>query len=97
MTLKSKLTLGLGFLFLIIIALIVFSSLYLGRLAQDARNILKDNYASVVYAGIRTEIKTNDEAITIMRSIDLLDKKFGTAVKSKDCGQGVAGSIGDAP
>jgi hypothetical protein len=50
MTLKKKLTLGLGFLFLIIFVLVIFYSYYIGKLSQDAENILKDNYKSVGYA-----------------------------------------------
>jgi len=50
MTLKKKLTLGLGFLFLIIFVLAVFCSYYVGKLSQDAENILKDNYKSLVFS-----------------------------------------------
>jgi len=50
MTLKKKLTLGLGFLFLIIFGLTIFYSLLIGRLSRDAENILKDNYKSIVYS-----------------------------------------------
>lgn len=50
MTIKKKLTLGFGFLFLIIFVLAVFSSYYIGRLSQEAGNILKDNYNSLVYS-----------------------------------------------
>ncbi len=50
MTLKTKLTWGLGFLFLIIFFLVVFSALQIGRLSGDAANILKDNYDSLGYA-----------------------------------------------
>jgi hypothetical protein len=50
MTLKKKLTLGLGFLFLIIFVLVIFYSYHLGKLSQDAENILKDNYKSLVYS-----------------------------------------------
>lgn len=50
MTLKRKLTWGLGFLFLIIFALAIFSSYHIGELSQDAENILKDNYNSLVYS-----------------------------------------------
>ena len=50
MTLKKKLTLGLGFLFLIIFVLMIFSSLYIGTLSHDAENILKDNYKSLVFS-----------------------------------------------
>jgi NtrC-family two-component system sensor histidine kinase KinB len=50
MTLKTKLILGLGFLFLIIFSLAVFCSYYVGRLGQESDNILKDNYYSIVYS-----------------------------------------------
>jgi len=50
MTLKKKLTLGLGFLFLIIFVLVIFYSYYLGKLSQDAENILKDNYKSLIFS-----------------------------------------------
>ena len=50
MTLKTKLTLGLAFLFLIIFALAGFCSYYVGRMGQESDRILKDNYNSLVYA-----------------------------------------------
>ncbi len=49
MTLKKKLSLGLGFLFLIIFVLAIVCSYYIGKLSQDAENILKDNYKSLVF------------------------------------------------
>jgi len=50
MTLKKKLTLGLGFLFFIIFVLGTFYSYNIGKLSQDAENILKDNYKSLVFS-----------------------------------------------
>jgi hypothetical protein len=50
MTLKKKLTLGLGFLFLIIFVLVIFYSYHIGTLSQDAQNILKNNYKSLVFS-----------------------------------------------
>ena len=50
MTLKTKLLLGLGFLFLIIFSLVSVCSYYVGRLGQESQNILKDNYYSIVYS-----------------------------------------------
>jgi two-component system, NtrC family, sensor histidine kinase KinB len=50
MTLKKKLILGLGFLFLIIFGLAIVSSYEIGELSRDAENILKDNYKSLVYS-----------------------------------------------
>ena len=50
MSIKKKLSLGLGFLFIIILVLAVFCSYYIGKLSQEAGNILKDNYNSMVYS-----------------------------------------------
>jgi hypothetical protein len=50
MTLKTKLTLGLGFLFLIIFTLAAFCSYYVGELGRESDNVLKDNYYSIVYS-----------------------------------------------
>jgi hypothetical protein len=50
MSLRSKLTVGLGFLFLIIFALTLFSSYQIQDLARQADMILKNNYASLVYS-----------------------------------------------
>jgi hypothetical protein len=50
MTLKKKLTFGLGFLFLIIFVMAIFCSYYIGKLSQDAENILRDNYKSLVFS-----------------------------------------------
>lgn len=50
MNIKKKLSLGLGFLFLIIFGLVFFGSFEVGKLSHDADNILKDNYQSVGFA-----------------------------------------------
>jgi hypothetical protein len=50
MKLKTKLSLGLGFLFVIIFTLIIFCLYYIGKISTDSENILKDNYKSVIYA-----------------------------------------------
>lgn len=50
MTLKTKVTLGLAFLFFIIFALAGFCSYYVGKLGEESDRILKDNYYSLVYA-----------------------------------------------
>jgi two-component system, NtrC family, sensor histidine kinase KinB len=49
MSLRSKLTMGLGFLFLIIFALAIYSSYDIQQLSKDADRILRDNYDSLVY------------------------------------------------
>jgi hypothetical protein len=50
MLLKTKLSLGLGFLFLIILTLAGFCAYYVGQSSREAENILKNNYDSIVYA-----------------------------------------------
>ncbi len=50
MNLRTKLTLGLGFLFVIIFVLIGFCLYYVGKISKDSENILKDNYKSLIYA-----------------------------------------------
>ena len=49
MVLKTKVSLGIGFLFLIIFALAGFCSYYIQKLSRDSDNILKDNYRSLTY------------------------------------------------
>ena len=67
MTLKKKLTFGLGFLFLIIIGMAIFCSYYVGKLSQDAENILKDNYKSIVFS--RNMISALEDTRTAISSI----------------------------
>jgi NtrC-family two-component system sensor histidine kinase KinB len=50
MMLKTKLSWGLGFLFIIIFSLVFISSFYIQKLAKESKNILKDNYDSLTYA-----------------------------------------------
>jgi len=49
MSLRTKLTIGLAFLFLIIFALAIYSSFDIQILSKDAESIIKDNYDSLVY------------------------------------------------
>lgn len=48
--LKTKLSLGLGFLFLVILTFGILSLYYINRLGTDANKILNNNYESLVYA-----------------------------------------------
>ena len=50
MVLKTKLSLGIGFLFIIIFALAGFCLHYTQKLAQESENVLKNNYYSIVYS-----------------------------------------------
>jgi PAS domain S-box-containing protein len=50
MTIKKKLRVGIGFLFLLAIICCGLSIYYVNRLSADEKNILKDNYESVQYS-----------------------------------------------
>ncbi|MEO7046507.1 MAG: ATP-binding protein [Ferruginibacter sp.] len=50
MKIKSKLVLGIGFLFAMIVLLIVLSTIYINKLSADTKNILVANYNSVDYS-----------------------------------------------
>ena len=50
MKLKTKLSLGIGFLFFMILTIVFFCRFYIGKMSLDSDNILKDNYNSVLYA-----------------------------------------------
>ncbi len=67
MILKTKLSLGLGFLFLIVFTLAGFCSYYVARLGQDSNNILKDNYNSIVYS--RNMLSALDDMKTSISSV----------------------------
>lgn len=49
MKIKTKLILGVGFLFVMIALLTVLSILYSNKLSEDAKNILSDNYNTIDY------------------------------------------------
>jgi hypothetical protein len=66
MVLKTKLSLGLGFLFIIIFTLAGFCSYYVGKSAQEAENILKNNYNSIVYS--KNMISALDDMINSLSS-----------------------------
>jgi hypothetical protein len=66
-TLKKKMSLGLGFLFLIIFVLAIVCSFYIGQLSQDAENILKDNYKSLVFS--KNMIAALEETRTAIGSV----------------------------
>jgi hypothetical protein len=50
MSLRTKLTAGIGFLFAIIFGLSLYSSSDIHQLSRDADRILRDNYDSLVYS-----------------------------------------------
>lgn len=71
MTIKNKLRLGIGFLFLMALISSGLADYYLARLSDDSKAILKDNYRSLVYArdiqmAIDNQTITNQEKIKII-------------------------------
>ena len=52
MKIKTKLTSGIGLLFMIIVLLGVLAISYIDKLADDTKNILSDNYNSLDYAKV---------------------------------------------
>jgi hypothetical protein len=58
-SIRTKFTLGMIFLFIIILVLSVFSGYFLNKLSTKTSAILKENYLSVVYAREMSEAITN--------------------------------------
>ncbi|GAB3494487.1 ATP-binding protein [Spirosoma knui] len=69
MTIKAKISLGLAFMFAIILALGGLGAYYLNQLSSDARAILKDNYISLEFTSemqkALLDYKTNPSAIQV--------------------------------
>jgi len=64
-SIRTRFTLGMIFLFIIILVLSVFSGYYLNKLSNKTSAILKENYLSVVYAREMSEgIMNIDQEIT---------------------------------
>jgi hypothetical protein len=92
MSLRSKLTIGLGFLFIIIFGLAFYSSYQIQKLSKDANNILKDNYDSLVYCknmllaldDMNASISNNIFGSNINRSADYYQHLFESSRRSFD-------------
>jgi hypothetical protein len=86
-SIRTRFTLGMIFLFIIISVLAVFSGFYLNKLSNKTSAILKENYLSVVYAremseglmNINQEItscflqKRNPDSLIISKELKLID------------------------
>jgi len=70
MKLKTKLTLGVGLLFLLIVLLSVIGALYINKLKSDTEKILTANYSSLEYAK------------NMMLALDKIDTDSAQAVKN---------------
>jgi two-component system, NtrC family, sensor histidine kinase KinB len=89
-SIRTRFTLGMIFLFIIISVLAVFSGYYLNKLSDKTGAILKENYLSVVYArdmsegimNINQEITTgfltsrNSDSIRIAKELSLINKSL---------------------
>ncbi len=89
-SIRTRFTLGMIFLFVIILILSVFSGYYMNKLSDKTSLILKENYLSVVYAremsegitNINREIitsslmKKNSETSIITKQIDLINNSL---------------------
>ena len=77
MKLSTKLSLGLGFLFIIIFSVGIIGSYYIQKLANDSENILEDNYDTIVYAKNMTlSLDEMRSSIEDIYSNPAHDKKF---------------------
>jgi two-component system, NtrC family, sensor histidine kinase KinB len=68
MTIKTKISLALTFLFAVLLALGGLSSYYLNRLSTDAEAILKDNYISLEYVSTMQKALADRPASQPMRT-----------------------------
>ena len=89
-SIRTRFTLGMIFLFLIILVLAVFSGYSINKLSTKTEAILKENYLSVVYAremsegimNINQEITTsylakkNPDTLLISKELDLINRSL---------------------
>jgi two-component system, NtrC family, sensor histidine kinase KinB len=81
-SIRTRFTLGMIFLFLIILVLSVFSGYYLNKMSNKTSAILKENYLSVVYAREMSEAIMNiDKELT---TCFLSGRDYDTLLISKE-------------
>ena len=87
-SIRTRFTLGMIFLFIIILVLSVFSGYYINKLSNKTSAILKENYLSVVYAremsdgimNINQELTTcfltkrNPDSLKISKNLSSIDQ-----------------------
>lgn len=78
LSIRTKFTVGMVFIFIIILVLLGFSAFYLNKLSNKTSAILKENYLSVVYAREMTEglMNINQEITTGFLQNRNLDSQF---------------------
>jgi hypothetical protein len=95
-SIRTKFTLGMIFLFLIILVLSIFSGFYMNKLSQKTSAILKENFLSVVYAREMLEgigeinhliltgylSNTNSDSLKISKMISLVSSSLQSEKKN---------------
>lgn len=71
MKIKSKLRLGFGFLFVMVLLFGIFSGFYLKQIAEDSKVILKDNYESLHFT---REMRTILDTLKLPLSNDAISR-----------------------
>ncbi len=71
MKIKSKLRLGFGFLFIMVLLFGIFSGFYLKQIAEDSKVILKDNYESLHFT---REMRTILDTLKLPLSNDAISR-----------------------
>ncbi|KIC96089.1 sensor histidine kinase [Flavihumibacter solisilvae] len=74
MRIKTKLSLGLGFLFLLILLFSVLSIFHINKLKNDANVVLKNNYESLVYCN--NMLRASEELSLNASSLDLFESNL---------------------
>ncbi|WP_156308559.1 ATP-binding protein [Sphingobacterium endophyticum] len=74
MKIKTKLYLGIGLLFLMILILASVSTLFLNSLKKDTENVLAANYNSIEYA--RNMLRASDQINSDKESLNELESNF---------------------
>jgi len=75
MTIKNKLRLGIGFLFLMALISSGLADYYLARLSNDSKAILKDNYRSLVYMR-EIQMAIDNQKITDQAKFEIIDNNI---------------------
>jgi NtrC-family two-component system sensor histidine kinase KinB len=95
-SIRTRFTLGMIFLFLIILVLSVFSGYYMNKLSDKTSAILKENYLSVVYAREMTEgiiavnqeifssflTKRNTDSVKIVKGLNFINESLAAEKKN---------------
>lgn len=95
--LKTKLTLGLAFLFVVILAFGILGIFYINRLSNDSKLIIKDNHLSLVYCNAMLkaleELPADSPAIQTLKENLALQEKNVTEPGEQLATQGLDGYV----